>query len=405
MAQTNKQSWKKRKGSVMLLALMMVMFLFATGLGLLRLGSNARIQAAKGSAEISARIAADTSITEAVLLMNKKLADELTWDNSTLPEATNVHLPNSYTSYSYTITGNPTDGFLVTSTGKSGVETKIIKAILKTEPSWFGIGVKDTIDVMVGVSFSTDPPGSDFSIRTNSTETDAIMFKMGITIPGDIIVGPGGDPDNVINFKDSTIIEGDTYAAENEIEFPPVIVPDELTSLPLTTYVYQPGVPITGSVKFDTIDIPQAGVQEVVGDSMIYVTGETILGQNAELIVKADPNAGNSSLVLYLGGNLTAGNSTGIDNETGDASLLKIYGTDTCESIELKAKGETTLCYIYAPNATVDVYAKNTLAGAFVSKSFNLKSNTSIVFMPGVWPADIINEASTYLMKRWWEEN
>jgi len=138
---------------------------------------------------------------------------------------------------------------------------------------------------------------------------------------------------------------------------------------------------------------------------MIYVTGETILGESAELIVKADPNTGNGSLVLYLGGNLETKNSTGIDNETGDVSSLKIYGTDTCESIDLKAKGEVTLCYIYAPNANVDVYAKNTLAGAFVSKSFNLKSNTSIVFIPGVWPTDIIDEASTYLMKRWWEEN
>ena len=405
MAQTNKQSWKKRKGSVMLLALTMVVFLFVIGLGLLRLGSNARIQAAKGSAEISARIAADAGITEAVYLMNKKLADELTWDNSTLPQATNVHLPGTYASFSYSITGNPTDGFLITSTGKSGVKTKIIKTTLKAEPLWFGIGVKEIIDVKVGATFSTDPPDGDFSIRTNSTIPDSIILKMGITIPGDVIIGPGGDTDSVINTKSTTIIEGDTYAAENKIEFPPVIVPDELTSLPLTTYVYQPGVPITGPVKFDTINIPQAGVQEVVGDSMIYVTGATILGQSAELIVKADPNTGNGSLVLYLGGNLEAKSSNGIDNETGDASSLKIYGTDTCEYIDLKAKGEVTLCYVYAPNADLDAYAKNKLAGAFVSKSFNLKSSTNLVFIPGVWPTDIIDEANAYLMKRWWEEN
>ncbi len=404
MVQLKKQSEKNKKGSILPLAVLMVVILFLIGIGLMRLGSNARLQAARGSAEISARMAADAGITEAVYLMNKKLADELTWNNSTLPQAANVQLSNSYASYSYTNTGNPTNGFLITSTGKSGVATKIIKTTLKTEPLWFGIGVKEGIDVKVGASFSTDPPGSDFSIRTNSTLPDSIILKMGITIPGDVIIGPYGDVDSVVNTKSTTVIEGESYAAENKIEFPPVIVPDELTSLPLTTYVYQPGVPITGKVKLNTINIPQSGVQEITGDCMIYVDGTTTLGQSAELIVKTDPNTGNGSLVLYLGGDMEAKNSNGIDNETGIASALKIYGTDDCENIDLKAKGDVFFGYVYAPNADLDVYAKNELAGAFVGKSFNLKSSADFTFIPALGPNDIDAEAM-YLVQRWWEEN
>ena len=231
------------------------------------------------------------------------------------------------------------------------------------------------------------------------------MLKAGVVVPGDVIIGPGGDPEDVIDTKASTTIEGDSYAAKDEIDFPSVVVPEPLASMGSTGYAYSFGVGIgspngvgTQHIKLNSISIPQSGVQELYGPCVVYVIGQTILGQDSALVIKPG-----SSLTLYLGGNMEAKNAVGIINETGDASALKIYGLDSCYKIDLKAKGDTFFGYVYAPNADLDVYAANQMAGAFVGKSFNLKSSVDFVYVPPPWSAGN-NDPDSYLMQRWWEE-
>ena len=400
-----KQSKRCESGSVLPFAVVVVMLLFISGLGMTRLGLTARVQAAKSTADLSARAAGDAGIVHAARLMNKKLADELNWDNSTLPTAAAVQLPNSYANYSFDVQGDKINGFQITSTGISGIAQRKVYARMGVGSLWFGIGVKEGIDIKLGATFSTDPPGGDFTIWTNSTQDNAVSLKAGIVVPGDVIVGPGGDPDRVITSKASTTIEGDVYAAKEKIDFPPVIVPEVFKSMPTTAYAYTPSVyigdPNSAAVKYfklNTIGVPQSGVQEIRGRCVIYVAGQTTLGQSAELIVMPG-----SSLTLYLGGNMEAKNSNGIDNLTGDATALKIYGTDNCQWINLKAKGNVFFGAVYAPNADLNVYAKNQLAGAFVGKSFTLMSATEFMLITALTNAGIDDEQA-YMMQRWWEE-
>jgi len=402
MGKTKKKPARKTvKGSVLPFTVMVVLISFLIGLALLRLGLSARIQSIRTTDTISARCAADAGIIQAMRLMNKKIAEETTWNNDNLPTMTNVPLPYADASYSFKIGGYPGSGFLITSQGQAGAAAqKTIYRRLGVKSLWTGIGVKEGINIKLGATFSTDPPNSDlFSIRTNSTSPDAITIKAGVTIPGDVVIGPGGDIESVVDTKSSTTIEGDVYAAEDEIDFPPVIVPAVFGALPSLPYTYTPGTPITGGTyKFSGLSIPNSGVQEIQGDCVIYVDGKTILGQSAELIVKP-----NSSLVLYLGGDMEAKNSNGLDNETGDARALKIYGTSTCENIDLKAKGDVFFGAIYAPDADLDAYAKNELAGSFIGKSFTLMTATNFTFVTALLD-DNINNMESYLLARWWEE-
>ena len=397
---TNKPN-TKRAGSILPLTAAMVVILLAIGLGLIRLGLGARMQAALTTAQISARLAADSGLEQAQRLMQKKLADELTWDNTTLPAATDVHLPDSDARFSYTVTGDPDNSFLITSTGQSGRGEKTVCSIIVKKSLWKGIGVKEGIDIKVGATFSTDPAGSDFAIRTNSTKDSAITLKNDTVIPGDVVIGEGGVAEDVISGKATSVIEGDVYDSP-PLDFPPVTAPAFLTSLLPTIYVYQPGVPITGNVKFTSLNVPPGGVQTVVGSCNIYVTGDIVLGNNAEFIVASDPNTASSSLSLYVGGDLEAKNSVGIDNETDNPANLQIYGLDTCEHIDLKAKGDIFFGYVYAPDADLDVYAKNQLAGAFVANSFTLKNSTNFTYIPAANP-DIDNHEVTLTTRRWWE--
>ena len=124
---------KKRSGSILSLAVMMVIILLFVGIGLIRLGLNARLQAIRAVAEISARSAADAGVTQAWRLMNIKLQDR-PWDGTPIPPETDVLLPPSDSSFSYTVAPKDAESnYLVTSIGKSGNAMKTIYVKLFVE--------------------------------------------------------------------------------------------------------------------------------------------------------------------------------------------------------------------------------------------------------------------------------
>ena len=397
------QFFKFRPGSVLPFAVTMVVLLFIIGLGLTRLGLNTRLSSAKTTAQLTARAAADAGFIQAMRLMNARLAAK-PWDGSPISAVSDMSLAGANATFSYSVTDEGSY-YQIASTGKSGSAQKTVYGRLALGSLLFGIGVKDIIDVKVGATFNA-PADGGFSIRTNSVADNAIVLKSGVTIPGDVVCGPGGNPEDVINIKSSTVITGDSYSAMDEIDFPPVILPVDLQSTPLTNYNYVAGTPIVGSgdpdnplsVKFDQIVIPNSGVQHIQGHCKIYVVGTTTLRQSAELIVD-----NGSSMTLYLGGNMVAGNSNGLDNLNPDLpEALTIYGLDTCKQMDLKAKGDVFFGYVYVPEADLNVYAKNTLAGAFVGKSFTLMNSASFTFIPPTNTSD--DDPDSYLFLRWWEE-
>jgi hypothetical protein len=390
--------------------MVMVVILALLGLGLIRLGSNARVRAARTVAQIAARHAADAGFTQAVRLMNKKLADEVVWDNSSLPSATDTALPNCYATFSFTVTGDKTIGFDVTSTGKSGFATRVVHSRLSIESVWFGIGVKQNVDIMSKTHFETIPEGSDFTIRTNSTADNSIKLYPNTEIPGDIIVGPGADPDTAINTKSSSIIDGDTYAAEEEIQFPDVIVPE----LPYIGVL--PGVdPCDPNVikltdadsgTYDQINLGAGKKLHITqGRVVMYVTGDIRLHNSAELRI-LDSNDGNQppSLTIYLGGNMQADNGSLIitDNHVAVGTRLKIYGTNTCTSVILMSSGDLS-AGIYAPYADLELKNSGAVYGAFTGNNLALKNSGEFYYDTRLLSLDI-DEDAAYLMSRWWEE-
>jgi hypothetical protein len=112
MAQIRQESRRGERASVLPLALIMVVILFVTGIGLLRLAFYSRLQAIVSTAGISARAAADAGITQALHEMNKRFDYGQPWDNSWIPYSASDDLSGSaYGSagYNFDITG-PTAG-------------------------------------------------------------------------------------------------------------------------------------------------------------------------------------------------------------------------------------------------------------------------------------------------------
>jgi Tfp pilus assembly protein PilX len=117
---TEQQFSRDNKGSVMALALLMVVLLSVGGIALLRLALDARLWAVRIAAAISARAAADAGLTKAIFEMNKSLIDE-SWSFNDIVSQVEAVLPHTNASYSYTIDEVAHNyEFRIASTGQSG---------------------------------------------------------------------------------------------------------------------------------------------------------------------------------------------------------------------------------------------------------------------------------------------
>ncbi len=415
-----------RTGMVLPLAALLIVIIALVGWGLLTLGLDSRIFAARKSAEVVARTAADAGISKAVQLMNNALLSNPSWSVTPIPDVNNVALPNSYSNYSYHVSSKVggIDGYHgVTSVGRSGIAERTINCRLYYASVWFGIGVKESINVKVGATFES--PYADLSIRTNSVTGDSILLKAGVIIPGDVIVGPGGDVDDVINIKSTTDIQGDSYAASEPIDFPPVTLP-KLTpgDNPVIwddrgAYTYT-GAPIVGSddpfnplyIRYNSIEIQgTTATQTIQGHCVIYVEGDMRIKNSAEILIE-EPNSTDSSLALYMGGNLLCDNGAGFTNEAleiladgtvqNDTDALRIFGLPTCTTMDLKAKGDYFFGYAYAPDADLRLFAWNEISGAFTGKSLEMLAKVNFIYIPPDNGPQY--EAPAYLVTRWWEE-
>lgn len=217
----------KRRGSVVPLVLVVVMVLLSMGVGLLDLGMKGRLFSIRTASDISARCAADAGMTMALYEMNEKLRVK-PWNDSSLPEATSQSLPYCDAVYSYTVTGNSSDGYTIESIGTSGNAERKVVCILKPQgPFEFAVFAEDGAELKNSALvdwFNFGADDENLKVGTNSVASGAFSFKNSSTINGDAVVGVGGNPDVVIDDFGATIT-GDTRALRERNVLPAIAVP------------------------------------------------------------------------------------------------------------------------------------------------------------------------------------
>lgn len=397
-----KQLRTNRRGFVLPLITTLVVLLSIAGVALLGLGMGARLQASRTTAEISARAAADAGFTKAIFEMNKNLSVK-PWRFKNIASSDNRVLLETNANYTYTIEEITKDSeYRIIAIGRSGQATKTASATIgrlglfdyaifatgyaqpkhpkhskkSGRPKPLKKGGKVEIERYDVDGYSSDPDNTysgSLQFRTNSNHKKSVKLKDNVTINGDVVVGPGGNPDKVIEMKSSARITGDTYAAAERWEPPPVILPTGLENRKAKKYKYKDDKPITGTVKYTEFKMPEEGVQEIVGDVTIYVEGDMKIEKGAELIITEG-----SSLTLYIGNKFETkrdkgGNTKGITNETEDPTKLIIYGTDTCRKIKIEENQGVFYGAVYAPYAKVEIKNIDNVYGAFVGWDVKLK--------------------------------
>ncbi len=372
------------------------------GLAMIHLGYHSRMLAARNVQSITARSAADAGMAEAIFKMQKKIVDELNWDDSTIPTASNVNLVGANSDYSYTISGTSSTGYQIDATGTSGPATRTTHAGLLVGSYWEGIGVEEHVEVLLGATLGVVGPYADLGmeVRSNSILRNDMVFKAFVTVPGDVVCGPGSDPNVVIDTKNSTVIEGECYAATETLLFPDVQAPEGLPAKPAIDLGTNGMKVLTGesdSGMYPFINIGQGATLQITGHVTLYVIGPMILNQASEVVI-----ADSGSLTLYLGTSLEDKNSVGFSNQTYDAELLKIYGLPTCTDIDLKAMSRLDAA-VYAPDAQVDIYNSGDFYGAVTAHDLYLKNSGNFYFDTRLLYVNIDDPAAVFVIGRWWE--
>lgn len=391
----------KRRGFTALV-MVIVAILLVTGVGLLSLGFDSRVMGIRDASGVIARCAADSGLAKAIYEMNEKLKVK-PWDGSTLPGVTNEALPGSDATFSYSVTGDTTNGYTVQCTGKHLAAEKTVNCTLGMKGLFdYAIFTEMNISLKNDATvdwYNYDAGEKPFSIGTNAIEAGAIDLKHNATVNGDVIVGYGGDPDVVIQDGGANIT-GDIYVAPEIYDIPPVTVPQDLVDLPSQGTLDDFAV-ITSSGKYDSIDLGNHKVIAINGDVSLYITGDVTLGNSAQLVVVNQSMNPNASLTLYIGGNVEVKNGGSFNNLARDPKKLSIFGVDGCDDIILKNSSDF-YGTIYAPDTRIEMKNSANAYGAIVAETFEQKNSATFYYDASLRDVTI-EETERFIVKYWSE--
>ena len=383
---------RARTGFALIIIVLTLLISGLIGLGLLTISSNGRIFAIRQGSEITARAACDAGITMAIQVMQNEYASNYTIYNNN-PESLCINsnitdyanrsfsLSSPAASYSYTVSyDNTNKWYQIDCTGTAGRCQKIGHARVKGAAFnvFFGMGLGNNLYAKNNNTFFAYPAssGTELLIKTNSITANAIDLSKSIVV-GDVAVGYGGDPSTVI--KNPSAVTGDTYASVN-IVYPPITAPTGPPGpAPVSGNCTITAPPPAGKAyQYSSIDASgNITINPNLGDVAIYVAGSMSINN---IIVGQD-----STLLLYIGQDLTGTNNVAITNNNldinndykPDPTHVFIYGTagvSSVQNVTFKNNADVYAC-IYAPNANVELKNNGNVYGAIVADSFTFKNN------------------------------
>lgn len=441
--ETKKRGSKRsRKGLVLPLAIAIALCLAILGIGLLQLGFGSRVIAALTTESISARVAADAGIADALFKMN---AAFIPGQDPPSPPAPDVVVPqpldNTNATYTYTITEgqyqNPLPYqdpryWLITSTGKLNRQEKKVYATASiTNEFEYALIVNDTIVFKSSTTIDgynstfgyPSPPGTyELKIGTNNSvpppPTYPIKLNQNTVIEGDVLVGVGGNPDELIWDPEPLEKTGNRYSLPSPVEFkqkiPPAIYDDTVDLVGSDLKIIAP----VGATKLNPYIVvaPTANISNlmtVVGHVVLHVKGDMRFGSSAYLYVGEPPPEVPedppvppvpSSLIIYLDGDLDGGNAGGINNLSKIPDDFRLYGTASGGQIQKWVIKNSLNFYgvYYAPNADIIMHNEGDIFGSIAGYRFETKNSGMMHY--DVRLSDLSGTETGFGIDRWWEE-
>ncbi|MBN2138933.1 MAG: hypothetical protein JW720_14080 [Sedimentisphaerales bacterium] len=399
-----------RHGSVLPLLIIAIVLLSVIGVGMLRLGLQARTYAARTANEIAAQVAADAGLQLAVHEMNTRLADIQQDPRASFSEPVEVLLPNSEATYSYYIDANGLAAAMdsrtkITSIGRAGFAEKQVYALMELNggPFEYAVFAQSAMVLKPNTivdAYDSRSPGAPASLKiaTNSTKNASVTVGKGAVINGDVVVGFGADPDAVIS-ADKAKITGTTTAMSEQRELYPVSVPVWLRTLRPEPTIRE-SIVVKDSGAYSAISLDKGGIVTIDASVTLYITGDIGLGNSAAIEIN-DKNP-DASLTLYLAGNLYSKNGGMINNLSKDPTRLRIYALDSCDTMSFATAG-VFYGAIYAPETAIYLKSALEIYGSIVADVFAQGSTSNFHYDAALGAEQAHFWPRKFEIERWWE--
>jgi hypothetical protein len=396
-----------RNGSVLLIVMIIVVLMMVIGLGVTTLGWHGRLFAVRSSSRILARSAADSGLSQAVDEMNAKLKIK-PWDDSTLPAAANVPVADvdADASFDYTVSEESNDVYYVEAVGHAVNSIHKIHSSLRLySPFDYAMLTRGPIELKNTGKLdwiNYQPDDWPARIGTLSIAQSAVLLMNGSNINGDVMVGVGGNPDEVITSKSGVVITGGTYPLTSEPPLPEVNVPEYDLNGNIVRQAPNMGSinstrTISSTGKYSDISLKQGNIVTIDQPITLYITGSVTMNSNTRIIITAS-----GLLTLYVTNDFDAGNSQGFNNLTQDARKLLLLCLPTCTYIKLK-NSANFYGAIYAPYANITLDNGADVYGSIVGSTFILKNNGTFYYDANLRDRTVNDALVRFTTDRWSE--
>ncbi len=365
---------RKEKGSVVALMVLVSIIVTILGISMLAIGNQARVRAIRTNEQTAARVAADAGLTKAIYTF-ESLYESGSIDDDNLPSETAVSLPNFEGTFTY-VTTKDSSNYTITSEGNFRNSQKTVSAVFALEGMTYDHAIltegQITFYSSSTVDWYNEESGDTLKVGTNSTDSAAIWLKNNSYINGDLVVGTEGTPGVVIKNQGGEY-SGDSYANSESVAIPSVAVPGYLSSSS-SEGALNKNETITSSGKYSKIDLGNSEKLEIDGDVELYITGTIVLGNSAEIEILED-----SSLTIYVDGDVEGKNGSRITNKNEDSKKFKLMGTDSCAQMVMKNSGNM-YGVLYAPQADLILDNSATFWGAVVAETCEMKNSATLYY-------------------------
>ena len=399
MIQNSDKSFRfgMRRGSVLPLAVVVVVLLSLLGLSLLAIGKHVRFRAIATMHDTTARCAADAGLAHAQYLAMRAYK-AFPWPG--VAAVTDAPLDGANAAYSYTVTGTPPNGITIEGVGNCMDAERKVYCLMTEKADIVGIGAEGRIKFFANLTVR----GRGAVLRTNSAASESIVIGKG-SVAANLVAGPGATVEDAIKLgigggggAEQVKLDGTKSVAEERVDYPQVSWPSPVPGTPLPSGTAE--IPASG-----TYTMPGTNAGMVIrrpANVVLYMDGNINVGNQVGFLVESG-----ATLTLYANGNIVGNNgvrfySDDLSDPAKVAQSILIYGTENCKVVELK-NNAASYALLYVPSANVEFMNNATLYGALIVNTIEAKNNAIFHYIP-----ELRNILSAFLpmrlfVERWWE--
>jgi fibro-slime domain-containing protein len=235
-----------------------------------------------------------------------------------------------------------------------------------------------------GYEYGVTPPGGvPVVVSTNQTGSGECEVIGNSDVWGDVLVGPGGDPANVVDLTPNGFVHGVLGNLDAPIPVPAISPPAGMPAS-VGNRLFDSGVTqITTDMRFNNLFISgDARVEIPAGFNVrIQVDGEFFHNANGSATagLYVEPGAG---LDLYLMSQDNDVVSGVMEATNGDPRLLRIYmlvgGSSAKNDFDLQGNGARVRAMMYAPNSDLEMTQSSQFWGTFIGREIDLENRCEL---------------------------